>query len=61
MDTTALVAAIGASTLVTDLTAILTALVTLILGVVGVVAVFGLAIGGIKKVAGMVRGAGKRL
>lgn len=61
MDTAALVAAIAASTLVADLTAIMTALVTLFLGVIGVVAVFGLVTGGIRKVAGMVRGAGRRL
>lgn len=61
MDTAALVTAIGASTLVTDLTAIMTALVTLFLGVIGVVAVFALVVRGIKKVAGMVSGAGSRL
>jgi len=61
MTTTALVAAITGATFVTDLTAVGTSLVTLTLEVVTVVAVLALVVGGIKKVAGMVSGAGHSL
>lgn len=61
MVTTELVAAITASTLVTDLTAVMTALVTLILGVIGAIAIFVLVTKGIRKIAGMVSSAGSKL
>lgn len=61
MVTTDLTAAIAASPLATNLTEVGTALVTLTIGVVTVVAVLALVIGGIKKIAGMVAGAGHRI
>lgn len=61
MTTTGLVASINGSTFVADLTAVGTSLVTLTIEVVTVVAVLALVIGGIKKVAGMVAGAGHRV